>query len=288
MKTTGFSFAGLNGLILSENKVKITKNFQPFLRNYQISDYVIEYVSCAKLTDLYGEFLYTGIEYDVIQKENGDIIRIFKDAKKAGFVYAYSRMLPFEEHVKIFYLKGNEEYFDDTNNSFFHSGWEQILLWKKRMILHASLIDTAYGGILFSGVSGAGKTTQAELWMKWEQARQINGDRPILYKSDKGWLGGGSPYAGSSECYINECIPIKTIILLEQGTQTSLQRVSITEAVKRIYANSTVYTWNKEYVEKLLNLIMILVQEIPVYRLINRADHDSVEIVKKELQKEVI
>ena len=87
---------------------------------------------------------------------------------------------------------------------------------------------------------------------------------------------------------IGQCIPIKTIILLEQGTQTSLQRVSITEAVKRIYANSTVYTWNKEYVEKLLNLIMILVQEIPVYRLINRADHDSVEIVKKELQKEVI
>ena len=68
MKTTGFSFAGLNGSIMSENKVKITKNFQPFLGYHQISDYVIEYVSCAKLPDLYGEFLYTGIEYDVIQK----------------------------------------------------------------------------------------------------------------------------------------------------------------------------------------------------------------------------
>lgn len=288
MKNIDFSFAGLNGSIMSENKVKITKNFQPFLGYHQMRDYVIQYLSCTDLPDWQGEYLYTGIEYDVIQKENGNIIRIFKDAKKDGLVYAYSRMLPFEENVKIFYLKGNEEYFDDMNNSFFHSGWEQILLWKKRMILHASLIETAYGGILFSGVSGAGKTIQAELWMKWEQARQINGDRPILYKSDKGWLGCGSPYAGSSECYINECIPIKTIILLEQGTQTSLQRVSITEAVKRIYANSTVYTWNKEYVEKLLNLIMILVQEIPVYRLINRADHDSVEIVKKELQKEVI
>lgn len=288
MKNIDFSFAGLNGTILSESEVKITKNFQPFLIEHQIPDYVIQYLNCINLPNLQGEYLYTGIEYDVIQRKNGDIIRIFKDAKKDGFVYAYSRMLPVEEHVKIFYLKGNEEYFDGMNNSFFHSGWEQILLWKNRMILHASLIDTAYGGILFSGVSGAGKTTQAELWMKWEQARQINGDRPILYKSDKGWLGCGSPYAGSSECYINECIPIKTIILLEQGTQTSLQRVSITEAVKRIYANSTVYTWNKEYVEKLLNLIMILVQEIPVYRLINRADHDSVEIVKKELQKEVI
>lgn len=78
------------------------------------------------------------------------------------------------------------------------------------------------------------------------------------------------------------------IILLEQGNQTLLQRVSITEAVKKIYANSTVYIWNKEYVERLLNLIMALVQEIPVYRLVNRADHDSVKIVKKELQKEVI
>ncbi len=261
MKNIDFSFAGLNGSIMSENKVKITKNFQPFLGYHQMRDYVIQYLSCTDLPDWQGEYLYTGIEYDVIQKENGNIIRIFKDAKKDGLVYAYSRMLPFEENVKIFYLKGNEEYFDDMNNSFFHSGWEQILLWKKRMILHASLIETAYGGILFSGVSGAGKTTQAELWMKWEQARQINGDRPILYKSDKGWLGCGSPYAGSSECYINECIPIKTIILLEQGTQTSLQRVSITEAVKRIYANSTVYTWNKEYVEKLLNLIKILVRK---------------------------
>lgn len=288
MNNIDFSFAGLNGTIAYANEVKITKNFQPFLKKCQISDYVVEYLSCTNLPDLHGEYLYTGIEYDVIQKENGDVIRIFKDAKKDGFVYAYSKMLPFEEQVKIFYLKGNEEYFDDMNNSFFHSGWEQILLWKNRMILHASLIDTAYGGILFSGVSGAGKTTQAELWMKWEKAHQINGDRPILYRSDKEWLGCGSPYAGSSECYINECIPIRAIILLEQGKQTSLQRVSVTEAVRRIYANSTVYTWNKEYVERILNLIMALVQEIPVYRLVNRADHDSVEIVKKELQKEVI
>lgn len=288
MKNIDFSFAGLNGIVESGNKVKITRNFQPFLKDHQMPNYVIEYLSCTDFPDLHGEYLYIGIEYDVIQKENGDVIRIFKDAKKDGFVYAYSRMLPFTEDIKIFYLKGNEAYFDDMNNSFFHSGWEQILLWKNRMILHAALVDTAYGGILFSGASGAGKTTQAELWMKWEQARQINGDRPILYKSDKEWLGCGSPYAGSSECYINESISIRAIILLEQGKQTSLKRVSITEAVKKIYANSTVYTWNKEYVERLLNLIMMLVQEIPVYRLINRADHESVEIVKKELQKEVI
>ena len=194
----------------------------------------------------------------------------------------------FIKNIRNFYLKGNEQHFDDTNNSFFHSSWEQVMLWNKRMILHAALIDTVYGGILFSGKSGVGKTTQAELWMHLENARQINGDRPILYQNNKEWFGCGSPYAGSSECYINECIPIKAIILLEQGDRTELQQLSISETVKRIYANCTVYTWNKEFIERIINLITDLASEVPVYRLVNKADQESVETVKKELLKEVI
>lgn len=105
MKIIKFSFAGLNGVIACEKEVKITRNFQPFLREHQITDYVIEYLSCTDLPDLQGELLYTGMEYDVIQKQNGNIIRIFKDHRKAGFAYAYSRMLPFKEKNKVLYYK---------------------------------------------------------------------------------------------------------------------------------------------------------------------------------------
>lgn len=79
-------------------------------------------------------------------------------------MYGYSKLVPFENTVKIFYLKGNEQHFDDTNNSFFHSSWEQVMLWNKRMILHAALIDTVYGESFFQESRELEKQTQAELW----------------------------------------------------------------------------------------------------------------------------
>lgn len=288
MKSVCFSFADLTGLITQEKTVELTSNFRPFLEKHKKPDYTLEYRDTTELDDLQGELLYSGIEYDVIQKKNDEIVRIFKDPVKNNFIYAYSKMMPFEENVKIYYLKGNEQYFDNLNNSFFHSGWEQILLWKKRMILHAALVDTEYGGILFSGRSGVGKSTQADLWIEKENAKLINGDRPILYRSADEWLGSGSPYAGSSECYVNASVPVRALFFLEQGEQTSLQRLNLTETVKKVYENCTVYAWNKEFVDRIFTLIIELVKEIPAYRLVNKADHESVEIVKQELQKEVI
>ena len=288
MKSVCFSFADLTGLITQEKTVELTPNFRPFLEKHKKPDYTLEYLATPELDDLQGELLYSGIEYDVIQKQNDEIIRIFKDPVKNNFIYAYSKMMPFEEKVKIYFLKGNEQYFDNLNNSFFHSGWEQILLWKKRMILHAALIDTEYGGILFSGRSGVGKSTQADLWIEKENAELINGDRPILYRSADEWLGSGSPYAGSSECYVNVSAPVRALFFLEQGEQTSLQRLNFTETVKKVYENCTVYAWNKEFVDRILSLIIELAKEIPAYRLVNKADHEAVETVKQELQKEVI
>lgn len=288
MKSVCFSFADLTGLITQEKTVELTSNFHPFLEKHKKPDYTLEYLATPELDDLQGELLYSGIEYDVLQKQNDEIIRIFKDPVKNNFIYAYSKMMPFEENVKIYFLKGNEQYFDNLNNSFFHSGWEQILLWKKRMILHAALIDTEYGGILFSGRSGVGKSTQADLWIEEENVKLINGDRPILYKSADEWLGSGSPYAGSSECYVNVSVPVRALFFLEQGEQNSLQRLNFTETVKKVYENCTVYAWNKEFVDRIFSLIIELVKEIPAYRLVNKADRESVEIVKQELQKEVI
>ena len=126
------------------------------------------------------------------------------------------------------------------------------------------------------------------MWIEKENAKLINGDRPILYRSADEWLGSGSPYAGSSECYVNASVPVRALFFLEQGEQTSLQRLNLTETVKKVYENCTVYAWNKEFVDRIFTLIIELVKEIPAYRLVNKADHESVEIVKQELQKEVI
>lgn len=88
--------------------------------------------------------------------------------------------------------------FSETHNCFSHIGFEELLIGRDRLTLHASLVDSPYGGLLFSGVSGVGKSTQGDLWERFADASLINGDRPILRKTSDGWMASGSPYAGSS------------------------------------------------------------------------------------------
>ena len=121
-----------------------------------------------------------------------------------------------------------------------------------------------------------------------ETATQINGDRPILYKNAEKWMGCGSPYAGSSECYVNEQVPVRMILLLRQGMECRIARLPMAKAFKEIFQNCTVYSWNREYVENVANLVAELICDVPVYSLTCRPDRSAVEIVKEELKKEYV
>lgn len=49
------------------------------------------------------------------------------------------------------------------------------------LVLHSAYIVTRGGeGILFSGPSGIGKSTQAALWERFAGARTVNGDRALV------------------------------------------------------------------------------------------------------------
>ena len=154
------------------------------------------------------------------------------------------------------------------------------------MILHASLLNTQFGGLVFSGPSGIGKSTQAELWEEYEEAEQINGDRPILYKKENVWMGYGSPYAGSSKCYVNKGVPVRAIMLLAQGEDCRIMPLRKSEAFREIFRNCTVYSWDREFVERVITLVTELVSDIPIYRLICTPDQRAVEAVKELLKKE--
>lgn len=85
----------------------------------------------------------------MIMQTDGSNIRVFRDHKEEDTIYAYSKLPKCEDKISISVLKGNEQHFDDTNNSFFHTGWEQFLIQRNRLILHASLLNTQFGGLVF-------------------------------------------------------------------------------------------------------------------------------------------
>lgn len=268
--------------------VYITDNFTPFYiqEDAQKEQCLFECVVCDELENIQGTKAYSGLEYDVIRRRDNQYIRLFKDHKEGDRVYAVLQSMPESGKAVISVLKGNEYHFDDTNNSFFHTGWEQFLIQRNRLILHASLLNTQFGGLVFSGPSGIGKSTQAELWEEYEEAEQINGDRPILYKKENVWMGYGSPYAGSSKCYVNKGVPVRAIMLLAQGEDCRIMPLRKSEAFREIFRNCTVYSWDREFVERVITLVTELVSDIPIYRLICTPDQRAVEAVKELLKKE--
>lgn len=268
--------------------VYITDNFTPFYiqEDAQKEQCLFECVVCDELENIQGTKVYSGLEYDVIRRRDNQYIRLFKDHKEGDRVYAVLQSMPESGKAVISVLKGNEYHFDDTNNSFFHTGWEQFLIQRNRLILHASLLNTQFGGLVFSGPSGIGKSTQAELWEEYEEAEQINGDRPILYKKENVWMGYGSPYAGSSKCYVNKGVPVRAIMLLAQGEDCRIMPLRKSEAFREIFRNCTVYSWDREFVEQVITLVTELVSDIPIYRLICTPDQRAVEAVKELLKKE--
>lgn len=118
----------------------------------------------------------------VFRTEDG-FFRVFHDRREGDRPYAVGH-LEQDGRETIEYLEADRGFFSETANCFSHIALEALLLQRDAMILHASFVSTRYGGLLFSGVSGIGKSTQADLWQRYEGAELLNGDRTVLRRMD--------------------------------------------------------------------------------------------------------
>ncbi|MCD7755792.1 MAG: hypothetical protein LUJ09_05610 [Firmicutes bacterium] len=167
-----------------------------------------------------------------------------------------------------------------------HIPMEQILLAHDRFFLHASFVASPFGGLLFTGDSGVGKSTQAELWRAHTGSTVINGDRAIVAKAADGWRAYGSPYAGSSGYYVKRDEPIRAIILLEQAAENQADAVPPAEAFRKLLLQISVDHSRTYDVERLCDLVAGLMAAVPIYRLRCTPDIRAVDALRATLRKE--
>jgi len=162
---------------------------------------------------------------------------------------------------------------------------ERILLRLGGMMLHASLISTALGGIIFSGDCGIGKSTQASLWESHRGAKVLNGDRAGIVPATNGWEAWGLPYAGTSGIYLNEGTPLRAIVLLGQGRENTITPLNAAEAFRALYPQINLHRWNPELCTLAADNLLSLLAAVPSYRLICRPDASAVEQLEQTLSK---
>ncbi len=192
-----------------------------------------------------------------------------------------------KRHINIAYTRNAVSFMEYSRDFVDHLSLERLLLNHHGLIVHASFIRWRNCGIIFSAPSGTGKSTQADLWIKYEKAECLNGDRTGIRKSDGRWNAYGLPYAGTSGIYRNESAPLTAIVMLGQGKENTVRRLSPVEAFKALYPETLIHQWDSEYVREASAYILELVKDVPAYRLTCLPDEGAVRILKEELIREV-
>lgn len=278
--------AGISLSLHSAQKWPEEKAFLPFMKETTEPDYTAVFRETDVLPALSDCVLHEDVCYRVHPDGKGGYLRSFFDAPRDYSPYAVAEYDHANGKIQIDYLPKGAHCVSEWHNSFFHLGFESILIHQNRFCLHAACVDTPLGGILFSGPSGIGKSTQANLWQEHRGAKQINGDRPILSKDQGKWLAWGSPYAGSSKCHVNENCTVSAVVMLRQSETCSLQQLSMPEAFRAIWSGLTLHSWDKSCVEKAVDLTMDFIAAVPVFSFSCTPDLPAVEYLEQELRKE--
>lgn len=280
-----YQIALTNFTFLTENELKVIERMKPFLGTCRGEEIRITYRSADILpSHIESEKLYQGIEFDIYQDHEKKEYRIFKTFD--GREYAVLQYDMQQKEGTLLYDRQEHDLINHGAACLRFAAFEQMMLSADRILLHAACVQTDLGGILFSGVSGIGKSTQAELWMKHRGATMINGDRPVLFGEEDQWFAAGSPYAGSSHCYVNAVTPIKGIVFLQKAQTNSVRRLTPGESFLHIYRNVVANTWNQYYMDKMVDLIKKMAEVIPCYSFACTPDEEAVNYLEQYLSRE--
>lgn len=231
------------------------------------------------------ELLTTNYSYD-IYRIDGERFIIYHWAKnRFAFGYYPERISNDRENIVYMNPKLKSDYVLTTDWFFGLIGFHKVLLNEGKPILHASYIEHEGEAILFTAPSQTGKSTQAGLWSEYAGAKVLNGDRVLLGKKDACWHAYGFPACGSSDICVNRTLPIKAIVILEQGAYNEIKPVSLAEKVRSLMAAIEIYQWDDGELEQAFRLAEAIAGQLTVLKLSCRPDGDAVRTLKEFLEE---
>jgi hypothetical protein len=141
-----------------------------------------------------------------------------------------------------------------------------IIAERGGFLLHAASAICDGRAYLFSGVSGAGKTTMTRLAPA--DITLLTDEISYLRPSADGYSAFGTPFAGELAKAGENCTaPVAALFFLEQGPENRVDELPPAEAVRRLMRNILFFAEDQGLVEKLLATACDFVSRVPIRRL---------------------
>jgi hypothetical protein len=141
-----------------------------------------------------------------------------------------------------------------------------ILAARDGFLLHAASAVWEGRAYLFSGVSGAGKTTMTRLAPSGVSL--LTDEVSYVRRGAGGYWAHGTPFAGELAKNGENCsAPVSALFFLEKGPENRIGEISPAEAVRRLMRNILFFADDRALVEKLLATACDFVAGVPIRRL---------------------
>ena len=138
---------------------------------------------------------------------------------------------------------------------------------KDALILHSSAIEDTRGAYVFSGLSGAGKSTIAALLSDNFPVRRLSDELLLLVRSEGQWRLEVAPFTGKVELPWGESSPLLSMNFLEQSATNQRTAISPAAAMAELPKHVVTYAHDPHTLSLVLNLVGDLVENISCYRL---------------------
>jgi hypothetical protein len=154
-----------------------------------------------------------------------------------------------------------------------------ILAEEGGFLLHAASAIRNGKAFLFSGVSGAGKTTISRFAPP--DATLLTDEVSFVRPEDGSYRAWGTPFAGELAKVGQNCsAPVATLFLLDQGPDHCIESVSKLEATRAMMRNILFFAHDADLVARVFDSAYEFVHRVPVRRLIFRPDASVWDLIQ--------
>jgi hypothetical protein len=153
-----------------------------------------------------------------------------------------------------------------------------ILARQGGFLVHAASAIRDGKAFLFSGISGAGKTTISRLAPP--DATLLTDEISYVRRQGNRYLACGTPFAGElARVGENQSAPLSALFLLEKGLQNRIEPVGATEAVQRLLRNILFFADDPALVELVFQSACEFASLVPIRRLVFVPDQRVWDII---------